>query len=148
LAPRSAAERKADTLALLESEQDVWVATAGADGRAHLVPLSLWWDGEIATVTTTANAPTARNAAASGQARLAVGTTRDVVVLETAAEVLAASAAPPEVRTGFVDHCGWDPEWNDGEWVYLRLRPQRVQAWREADEMDGRTLMRDGRWLV
>jgi len=32
--------------------------------------------------------------------------------------------------------------------VYLVLRPVRVQAWREADEMTGRTLMRDGEWLV
>ena len=148
MAPRSAAERKADTLALLASEKDVWVATAGADGRAHLVPLSLWWDGESATVTTTANSPTTRNATASGQARLAVGTTRDVVVIDTSVEVVPTAAAPPEVRTGFVARCGWDPEDNDGEWVYLRLCPQRVQAWREADEIGGRTLMRDGRWRV
>jgi len=28
------------------------------------------------------------------------------------------------------------------------LRPLRVQAWREANEIAGRTLMRDGAWLV
>jgi hypothetical protein len=27
------------------------------------------------------------------------------------------------------------------------LRPERIQAWREADEIAGRTLMRDGAWL-
>lgn len=32
--------------------------------------------------------------------------------------------------------------------TFLVLRPVRVQAWREADEIAGRTLMRDGRWLV
>jgi hypothetical protein len=147
VAPRSFAERKTDTLAMLASEPDVWVATADSGGRAHLVPLSLWWDGETVTVTTTATAPTARNAAASGQARLAVGTTRDVVVIDGPVEVVPLADAPEAVRTGFLDQCGWDPAWNDGEWVYLRLRPSRVQAWREADEIDGRTLMRGGRWL-
>jgi len=28
------------------------------------------------------------------------------------------------------------------------LRPDRVQAWREADEIAGRTIMRAGDWLV
>ena len=48
-APRSAAQRKADALALLDTERDVWVATASADGVPALVPLGFWWDG--ATVT-------------------------------------------------------------------------------------------------
>ena len=38
-AVRTAADRKADTLARLEADADVWVATANA-GRPHLVPLS------------------------------------------------------------------------------------------------------------
>jgi hypothetical protein len=141
------AQRKADTLGLLAGEEDVWVATADAAGQAHLVPLSLWWDGETVTVTTTASAPTARNAAASGQARVAVGTTRDVVVIDTSVEVVPLADAPEALCAGFVAHTGWDPAWNDGDWVYLRLTPRRVQAWREADEIDGRTIMRDGRWL-
>lgn len=36
-AVRAADERKADTLARLEGDADVWVATADA-GRPHLVP--------------------------------------------------------------------------------------------------------------
>ena len=39
-AVRNTDERKSDTLARLEGDADVWVATASA-GRAHLVPLSL-----------------------------------------------------------------------------------------------------------
>jgi hypothetical protein len=113
-----------------------------------LVPLSLWWDGETITVTTTASAPTARNAAASGQARGAVGTTRDVVMINGSVEVIPLADASEALSAGFVAHTGWDPAWNDGEWVYLRLTPSRVQAWREADEIAGRTLMRDGRWLA
>ena len=33
-------------------------------------------------------------------------------------------------------------------YVFLVLRPERVQAWRESDEIAGRTLMRRGSWLV
>jgi hypothetical protein len=31
---------------------------------------------------------------------------------------------------------------------WFRITPRRIQAWREANELAGRTLMRDGRWLV
>jgi hypothetical protein len=30
----------------------------------------------------------------------------------------------------------------------LKLRPARIQAWRESDEIEGRTLMRSGNWLL
>ncbi len=39
-APRSRAQRKADTLTLLSTEVDCWVASADEMGNAHLVPLS------------------------------------------------------------------------------------------------------------
>jgi hypothetical protein len=32
--------------------------------------------------------------------------------------------------------------------VFVIVRAERIQAWREANELDGRTLMRDGRWVV
>jgi len=35
----------ADTLALLRTEIDGWVASADEMGRAYLVPLSHYWDG-------------------------------------------------------------------------------------------------------
>jgi len=28
------------------------------------------------------------------------------------------------------------------------IRPRRIQAWREANKLPGRELMRNGRWLV
>ena len=147
MAPRSLEQRKADTLARLSSTEDAWVATAGGD-FAHLVPLSFWWDGEILTMTTTAEAATARNAVETGWARVAVGDTRDVVMIDGPVEVAPLAEAPEAVRTGFAEACGWSPVDNPGEWVYLRIRPERVQAWREADEIDGRTLMREGKWLA
>ena len=40
-----------------------------------------------------------------------------------------------------------DPRTTDG-YQFLVLRPERVLAWRESDEIAGRTIMRDGEWLV
>lgn len=147
MAPRSAEQRKADALRLLDTEADVWVATADG-GEPALVPLSLCWDGEVVTMTTAAAAPTARNATSSRRARLAVGSTRDVVMIDGEVEVLPVADAPDSVAAAFVERTGWNPADDDGEWVYLRIRPRRIQAWREADEIDGRTIMRDGSWLV
>jgi hypothetical protein len=96
-AARGASERKTDTIARLKGDADVWVATASA-GQPHLVPLSLAWDGALVILATPANSPTARNAA-SGEIRLALGTSRDVTIIEAAAEVVPCAGAPdPIVR--------------------------------------------------
>jgi hypothetical protein len=31
---------------------------------------------------------------------------------------------------------------------WFRISPRRIQAWREVNELPGRELMRDGRWLA
>ena len=36
----------------------------------------------------------------------------------------------------------------DSAFTYLVLRPVRIQAWREVNEIEGRTVMADGLWLV
>jgi general stress protein 26 len=145
--PRPGGERKADTLGVLATEDDAWVATADGDGHPHLVPLTIWWDGERLTMTTEARSRTARNLAAGGSLRLAVGRSRDVVMIDGSV-ALTAVGDDADVAAGFAARTGWDPRDDDGEWVFIRVRPTRVQAWREADEIAGRTLMRDGRWVV
>ena len=59
--PRSRAQRKADTLALLRTEVDCWVASADEMGNAHLVPLSHYWDGAALVLATPRSSPTATN---------------------------------------------------------------------------------------
>jgi hypothetical protein len=34
------------------------------------------------------------------------------------------------------------------EYVYLRITPHKIQAWREENELDSRDLMRHGSWLA
>ena len=49
--------------------------------------------------------------------------------------------------TAYVAQADWDPRGQAG-YVFLVLRPTRIQAWRETDEIAGRTLLRDGAWLA
>jgi hypothetical protein len=149
---RDRATRKTDTLQMLATRAiDTWVATASADGTPHLVPLSLAWVEERVVVAVEASSVTARNLTASGTARLAVGPTRDVVmidaVLEEARQVTSGDGVDDGLGRAYVAQADWDPRREVG-YLFLVLRPVRVQAWREANEIPGRTLMRDGRWLV
>ena len=140
--------RKADTLAMLATPAiDVWVATASASGAPHLVPVSLAWvDGRV-VIAVEATSATARNLNASGQARLAVGPTRDVVMIDAVLEKAVDVATDDALGAAYVGQADWDPRRSTG-YVFLVLRPVRVQAWREANEIAGRTLMRDGTWLL
>ena len=140
--------RKADALALLATQAiDVWVATASPDGEAHLVPLSLCWAGERAVIAVEPKSRTALNLMASGTARLAVGPTRDVVMVDAVLERDAAVEDDDELWSAYVGQADWDPRQGSG-YRFLMLRPVRLQAWRESNELAGRTLMRDGDWLV
>jgi hypothetical protein len=141
---RTPEERKKDTLRRLEHDEDAWVATAG-DGGPHLVPLSFLWDGDTLLLATPASSPTGRNLRDTGWVRLAIGPTRDVVMVEGAAEVLA--RVTDELGDAFAARTGFEPRRLTG-YAYYRVRPVRIQAWREANEIAGRDLMRDGRWLV
>jgi len=144
---RSTSQRRADTIARLENDADAWVATAGA-GRPHLVPLSLAWDGARVILATPAQSPTARNAAAAGQVRLALGTSRDVTIIDATAEVVPCAEAPDPVARCYLTRTGWDPRQEDVPHVYLIAAPRTMRAWYSLAEISGRTIMRDGRWTA
>ncbi len=146
-AARSAKQRKRDALALLEREVDIWVASASGDGEAMLVPLSFVWDGERLTLSTPLGSKTARNLIRAGVARVALGGTRDVVLIDGTVEVLKLGAEP-ELEEAHARATGFDPRTLAEEYVYLRITPQHVQVWREVNELRGRHVMRDGAWVV
>jgi hypothetical protein len=113
-----------------------------------LVPLSFDWDGEALLLATPTNSPTGRNLAATGVVRLALGHTRDVTMIEGEVAVLALDALPAELGDRFAARTGFDPRTEPTPYSWFRVVPLRIQAWREANELSGRELMRDGRWLV
>jgi hypothetical protein len=147
--PRPLEQRTADTLALLaEPGADIWVATASANAVVHLVPLSYGWTGDRIVLSTESSTVTARNLVDSGKARLGTGGTRDVVMIDAELETVhPVGDVPEEVARSFVTQSDWDPRPEGDPYVFLVLRPVRIQAWREANELAGRTLMRDGVWL-
>ncbi|MGG5257088.1 pyridoxamine 5'-phosphate oxidase family protein [Phycicoccus avicenniae] len=146
--PRSRAVRRRDTERRLADDVDLWVGTASRGGVPHLVPLSFDWDGEHVLLATPADSPTGRNLAGSGDVRLALGGTRDVTTVEGSVEVVPLDALPDAVGDRFAARTGFDPRAEGPGYAWFRVRPVRVQAWREANELAGRELMREGRWLV
>jgi hypothetical protein len=146
--PRDGRTRKADTLAMLATPAiDVWVATASTAGEPYLVPVSLAWVGDRVVIAVAGSSVTARNLTSSGAARLAVGPTRDLVMIDAVLERAVDVSADEALGAAYVAQADWDPRRSPG-YVFLVLRPVRLQAWREANEIAGRTLMRDGSWLV
>ena len=149
--PRGLEQRKADALGLLSAPAaDAWVATASADGHAYLVPLSIGWTGESLVLVTEARSVTARNLLRALRSRVAVGGSRDVVMID--AELVgdhAVVGAPANLVDTFVSQSGWDPtkDGNAADYRLFELRPVQVQAWREANEIAGRTLMRNASWV-
>ncbi|MFD5321707.1 pyridoxamine 5'-phosphate oxidase family protein [Streptomyces sp. NPDC127098] len=145
--PRDGEQRKKDVLRHLVEDEDAWVSTTGGDGAPCLVPLSFVWHGGTLVMTTRSTNPTAVNAAANGRAVVALGPTRDVVLIDADVEVVPSDALPAAAGEAFVRKLDWDTGDRPG-WVFLVFRPRAVRAWREANELAGRELMRDGAWLV
>jgi hypothetical protein len=146
---RTPRQRKQDTLDRLERDVDAWVASADpVSGTPYLVPLSFLWDGTTLLVATPAASPTSRNLQATGKVRLGVGPTRDLVLVEGTVEALPAGEVPGEVGDAFAAKAGFDPRELSTPYLYFRVTPRRVQAWREVNELEGRDLMRGGRWVV
>ncbi len=147
---RTSSQRLQDTLHRLAQDVDAWIATADPErGTPYLVPLSYLWDGATLLITTPAASPTGRNLAGSGRVRIGLGLTRDVVLIEgTVVETLAAREVAQDVGDAFAARTGFDPRELATPYCYFRIRPRRVQAWREVNELDDRELMRDGEWLV
>ncbi|MFD7426398.1 pyridoxamine 5'-phosphate oxidase family protein [Streptomyces sp. NPDC059818] len=143
---RSREQRKQDALDRLEKDEDAWVSTASADGVPTLVPLWFVWDRGTLLMATRRTNPTAVNVTPTGHARIAVGHTRDVVLVEATAEVIEGADLAPESGDAFAAKFNWDLRGRPA-WVYLRFTPTALKAWRESNEQSGRELMAEGRWL-
>lgn len=148
VSPRTTAQRQADVRDKLAHEEDLWVASASERGDAYLIPLSSYWDGTHLTVATPRHSRTARNLRRAGVARMALGPTRDVVILEGPVITILRDEIDRDLADAHAEHTGFDPRTLAEEYVYMQMTPQTIQAWREANELTGRFVMRDGRWLT
>jgi hypothetical protein len=146
--PRDRVTRKDHALRMLgQTAIDGWVATTSASAEPHLVPLSLTWVGQRVMIAVPVSSKTARNIDDATSVRIGTGTTRDVVMIDAVMETQLRAELDSALRASFRSQAGWDPGRESG-YVFLVLRPTRVQAWRERNEIPDRDLMVDGYWLV
>src|SRR6266571_3244958 len=127
---RDVESRKRDVIAALEKQGKYFLVSADVAGRSHVIAVSAWWDGHELVVTTNGSSRTARNLAMNPYVNL------DSSAVEDSAEL----------ASGFQRAMGWDPREMDG-WMFYRLRPTRIQAFRGYDEIEGRDVMVRSRWL-
>ena len=145
--PRSPGQRRADLLAQLTTEPDVWVASASERGDAHLIPLTFSWDGARLTVATPERNRIVRDLRRAGWARMALPSTREVAILEGPLEFIAAGA-DDALAAAHAAAGGFDARDEPEPYVLIRLTPARVLAWRDVEELAGRVIMRDGQWVA
>lgn len=143
--PRDAAARKADVLRMLETERHLWLASAST-GRPHLIPIAYAWDGTRLVVLTRRATRTVRNLRRTGRARVAIGTTRDVVLIDAAVTLSEPAQAGPELSE-LLARLPLDPARVPGA-IVVHLAPQRIQTWRGLAEMAGRIVLDDGVWCL
>ncbi|MGW7257371.1 pyridoxamine 5'-phosphate oxidase family protein [Streptomyces sp. NPDC054834] len=146
--PRDAGRRRRDVLAKLRTRTDTWVATSGADGLPCLVPLWFLWDGAALWLSTRITSPTGRNLRDSGRARLALGDTQDVVLIDAAVRTFTAQEVPAAAADAFAQRWGWDPRGDHPSYAYFKALPRAIQAWNGEHELKGRHVMRDGDWTA
>jgi hypothetical protein len=141
--PRDTRQRVRDALQQLEGEQDLWIATAHG-GHPWLVPLSFHWTGTALLMATLRRSRTYTNIAERGNARIAVGPTRDVLLLD--GQVDLPEHLPANEADAVAAASGYDPR-TEHETGYIRFVPIRAQAWRSVPELEGRRIMADGQWV-
>ena len=144
---RDTATRKKDVLAYLESQGHYWLATAEVGGKPHVIAVSGLWDGHDIVVTTLGTSKTARNMAMNPAAILAGGDPSDAVVIQAQMIDSAGVEASAELAGEWRKAMGWDPREMDG-WMFFRLRPTRIQAFRGYEEIGDRDVMVRSLWVV
>jgi general stress protein 26 len=147
---RSPEQRRSDALAkLTANETNVWVASASPSGAVHLVPVTHTWNGDQVVLATGPTSRTVANVTTNRRVRLALGETRDVVMIDAVlTDAVPAVDAPANLAEAYAAQAGWDPRTDGGNYVYLVLKPERIQVWREGEDPNGRSVMRNGTWVI
>jgi hypothetical protein len=63
-------------------------------------------------------------------------------------EAVPLAEAPANLAEGYAAQAGWNPRTDSADYVYLVFGPQRIQVWQEGEELAGRTVMREGEWVI
>lgn len=142
---RTLRQRQADARSRISAHHQFWLAT-GSDGHGpHLIPVAYAWDGAEFVTATFERSRTTGNLRSEPRARVAIGDTTDVVMVDVVAELISVADIDPAWADEYA-RVSRDPRAVSG-FVYIRLVPHRMQVWNGVHEFEGRTVMLDGRWL-
>ena len=113
--------------------RNYWLATVGADGRPHVVPIwGIWRDGQL-LFGTAMSSRKARNMRRSTAAAVHLESGDEVVILEGNTD----EVVEPTARARFADiyqaKYAFRPQVDDGETVIFRFTLAKAMGWREAD---------------
>ena len=144
---RDPATRKKDVLAYLESQGHYWLSTAEIGGRPYVIAVSGLWDGSAIIITTVGTSKTARNMEMNPLVVLAGGDPSDAIVINAQVIETVSVADSPQILQEWKQAMGWDPS-ELGDWVFFRLRPTRIKAFRGYEEIEGRDVMVRSLWVV
>lgn len=142
---RSVEERKHDVLEALDKQGHYWLTTAEIGGRPHVIGVSAMWDGDQLVVTTLGSSRTARNMAMNPQVVLAHGDPNDAIVIQAGMIESRGVDHSADMAAEWHKVMGWTPP---DDWMFFRLRPTRIQAFRGYDEIEGRDVMIRSRWVI
>jgi pyridoxamine 5'-phosphate oxidase-like protein len=144
---RDTATRKKDVMTYLEKNGHYWLTTAEIGGRPHVIGVSGLWDGSAIIVTTLGTSKTAKNMEMNPLVVLAGGDPSDAIVINAGVIETVPVENSPRMLQEWKTAMGWDPS-ELGDWVFYRLRPTGIQAFRGYDEIQGRHVMIRSRWVV
>jgi hypothetical protein len=142
------AQRKTTALHKLAHEKYLWFATANGSGGPHLVPLGFVWRDERMVLASSSTNRTIGNVRETGVARVALGQTDDVVMIDGPVQLVGVDSIDTTVAAEYEQKYAVDPREIPG-WTFLQLTPERIQVFRDAPEpTQARTVMSAGAWRV
>ncbi|ONI81308.1 hypothetical protein ALI144C_22590 [Actinosynnema sp. ALI-1.44] len=145
LVARTLAERRSAAQERVQASSQFWLASGSSQGP-HLIPVAYVWDsGEFVTATFE-RSRTVSNLKRTSHARIALGDTTDVVMVDARARFVPVPAIDPNLADRYAE-VSHDPRSMPG-FVYIRLTPERIQVWNGFHEFSGRTVMQNSQWLT
>ena len=145
---RDVATRKKDVLETLAKNGRFWLGSADPAGRPHVIAVSAWWESDALVIATLGSNRTARNIEMNPRVTLATGAFNDAIIIHAQMIESRAVEDSQDIAQGFKKAMGWEPSEVGSGWVFLRLRPTKIQAFRDFEEIEGRDVMIRSRWLA
>ena len=113
----------------LNSESNIWIATARPDGRPHLTPVWFAWHAGKVYICIDPHSVKARNLAENAKVSLALEDGSAPIIIEGTGLALEASARPQAVVDAFQRKYDWNIT-GDGQYSMLvEITPRRILNW-------------------